>query len=61
MRISELIFQLDGLKDSVGDVELRAHDHCRKCDPENVTIVVTPTWDESGRWVCVELEFGEDA
>lgn len=60
MRISELIYQLEGIKEQMGDADVRAHNHCRKCDPESVTVVLTPTYDADGQWVRLELGFDED-
>jgi hypothetical protein len=60
VRISELLFQLEGLRDSMWDVDIRAHNHCRKCDPENVTVVLVPTYDADDQWVRLELRFDED-
>ena len=56
MRITELVDRLERVREMVGDSELVAHNHCRKCDREPVEVVI----GYDGENVSVDLTFDED-
>jgi hypothetical protein len=41
MTITELIESLYTARDKYGDVRLRAYNHCRKCDPEEMYVTTS--------------------